>query len=256
MNSKWIGPLLGGLLFCATPAWAFEADDLRRLITERSCRNCDLSGADLGGLDLSQGDFSGADFTFANLQETDFSGANLKGVLFGYNFFMPKPSRQGKQEILTEWSLRRSLRQGDTWQEAAADLGLWLWDTSYLKAVMYKGTQMSGARFVGANLEGADLTACNLKGARFDQAHLKGADFSYARLVEAQFKEAYAPQAVFYKADLSGAGFDQADLEGALLFKAVYQSAQTLPMFRGARLGGAISQEGKLCKEGSLGRCN
>lgn len=250
--------LAAGLLFWPGPLAAFAPGDLKNLLKEHDCRNCDLSGADLSGLDLSQGDFEGADFTFANLEGANFSGANLKGAQFGYDFFTPTPAKQGQTREAVERELARKFRRDRqrTLPEELALLTYTLWDRSYLKTVSVKGTRLVETSFAGSNLEGADFTACNLEEADFTEAFVKEADFSYALLGHAQFERAYAPQAVFYKANLKGARFVGADLSGALLYKALYEPSLGLVMFKQAKLGAAINQKGQFCKEGSLGRCD
>ncbi|MDT8446183.1 MAG: pentapeptide repeat-containing protein [bacterium] len=234
--------------------WAFDRADLVATLKDRNCQHCDLSGADLSTADLSRGNFVGSDFTFANLKETNFSGANLKGAKFGFDFFMPlTPAKAPADSTSTEANSameRLGARQLKGGQVFA------LWDNSYVKIILSQGTQITEANFSGANLEGANFVACNLNNAQFDNTFLKDADFSYARLNKANFSEAFAKDALFYKADLHSTLFAQADLSGALLYKAEYETSMAAIYFKQTKLGGALDMVGKLCKEGSLGRCD
>ena len=53
-----------------------------RLESNRACRLCDLSGADLRDGDLRSVDLTGADLRGATLNGADFTGANLEGASF------------------------------------------------------------------------------------------------------------------------------------------------------------------------------
>ena len=73
------------LLLLTSFLFSYDNDDLKTLKTEKDCIACDLSnanlvGIDLKGADLSESDFSGADLSNANLVKTNFYDANLKGA--------------------------------------------------------------------------------------------------------------------------------------------------------------------------------
>jgi uncharacterized protein YjbI with pentapeptide repeats len=79
--------LLLTMLTAAGPALAADADDLRRVEETRRCVDCDLSGADFFGQDLSRAvlsgsDLSGADFTGAILYFAILQGADLSDAQF------------------------------------------------------------------------------------------------------------------------------------------------------------------------------
>ncbi|OPX97456.1 MAG: Secreted effector protein pipB2 [Syntrophorhabdus sp. PtaB.Bin047] len=64
---------------------AFNAQDVQKLNTTNKCSKCDLSGANLEGIDLYGARLDGANLSGANLKGTlfndaDLRGANLKGA--------------------------------------------------------------------------------------------------------------------------------------------------------------------------------
>jgi uncharacterized protein YjbI with pentapeptide repeats len=69
------GPFLGA-------ASLSDPAHLAQLQATRNCANCDLSGADLSGIQLAKSDLSGADLSTAKLYKADLSGANLKYTIF------------------------------------------------------------------------------------------------------------------------------------------------------------------------------
>ncbi|MDH5561748.1 MAG: pentapeptide repeat-containing protein [Deltaproteobacteria bacterium] len=88
IKPTWI--ILSLLLLLPTLVLAFNSEDLKKLKQTKSCVNCDLSGADLKGVNLVLGDLSGSSFKNANLEGAnlheakvdgaDFSGAILSGA--------------------------------------------------------------------------------------------------------------------------------------------------------------------------------
>ncbi len=64
----------------AGPAAAFDAADLKRLLSSGHCPGCDLSGAQIVDEDLRKAYLPGADLAGANLLVTNLSGADLSGA--------------------------------------------------------------------------------------------------------------------------------------------------------------------------------
>ena len=74
---------------------AVNPDDLRKLLTTKSCPGCDLSGANLRGEDLRGANLQGANLSGANLQGANLSGAsgaNLDGAHLDGTTIMPSGS--------------------------------------------------------------------------------------------------------------------------------------------------------------------
>jgi uncharacterized protein YjbI with pentapeptide repeats len=73
--------LIAGLFLCS-PAGvsAFNQQDLQKLNTTNKCSKCDLSQANLEGIDFYGANLSGANLTGANLKGTLFNDANLTGA--------------------------------------------------------------------------------------------------------------------------------------------------------------------------------
>jgi len=61
-------------------AWAEIPDHVQQAKDTGSCPSCDLSAADLSGLNASMGDFSTAALQGASLYGADLTGANLAGA--------------------------------------------------------------------------------------------------------------------------------------------------------------------------------
>ncbi|MBR8836789.1 MAG: pentapeptide repeat-containing protein [Stigonema ocellatum SAG 48.90 = DSM 106950] len=72
-------------------AQAANPEQIRQLLANKQCQNCDLSGAglvmaDLSGANLRGANLAGANLSRGNLSGADLRGANLSGtVLFGVN---------------------------------------------------------------------------------------------------------------------------------------------------------------------------
>ncbi|OKH13677.1 hypothetical protein NIES592_13810 [Fischerella major NIES-592] len=62
------------------------AENVSKLLSTRSCKECDLSGVDLSNLSLNDVDLRWANLSGANLNNTNLSGANLENsILFAAN---------------------------------------------------------------------------------------------------------------------------------------------------------------------------
>jgi uncharacterized protein YjbI with pentapeptide repeats len=68
------------LFAVSTLSHAFDEKQLQALKKTNKCKNCDLSGAKLNGLDLTYADLSGANLSGADLTNTIVQGANLTGA--------------------------------------------------------------------------------------------------------------------------------------------------------------------------------
>ncbi len=79
--------LIAGSFLCApVGVSAFNQQDLQKLNTTNKCSKCDLSQANLEGIDFYGAKLDGANLSGANLKGTllndaDLRGANLKGAL-------------------------------------------------------------------------------------------------------------------------------------------------------------------------------
>ena len=73
--------IIGVVLFMALGlAHAFDGADVQKLKTTKRCRNCDLTAAELPGLNLAGADLSGANLTGANLTGANLLDSNLAGA--------------------------------------------------------------------------------------------------------------------------------------------------------------------------------
>ncbi len=115
---------------------------------------------------------------------------------------------------------------------------------------------LEGLRLIKADLSRADLRSVNLRGADLAGARLVEADLSYG-----SFGTANLAGADLTAARLVGTGLGGADLRGADLTRSDLSYAN----LRGARLAGArltganldqaIWTDGRICAQGSVGRC-
>ena len=140
---------------------------------------------------------------------------------------------------------------GADWQRCT--LGCGYLDNLDLTGVNLAGARLREASFlraslIGANLEGVSahrvkFINANLSNARLVNANLSRADFTKANLSGADLTGADLRNAEFYRADLTGANLTNAQTVGADLTR--------------ADVSGATWTDGKrICKPGSIGRCN
>ncbi len=170
--------------------------ELRHLLEDNECVDCDLRGEDLAGADLDGADLEGANLGGAvlegaslrdsNLEGADLSRANLKGA-----------------------DLRGAVLKNAVL--AGADLELALLGEADLE-----GADLSGARLVDADLSEATLTRATLQAADLHWASLREAN-----LAEADLKDAYLVKADFQEADLTGA-----DLTGAVIQRTNFEGTR------------------------------
>ena len=226
-------PLLAG-----SHGWAAELttrEVVSALFKAAPGSQLDLSGKDLGRLDLAGVDFKGANLTRATLFGSDLAGANLaKANLAGAVLDRVTITKTNFADAnLTQATILRpnifsSLEAVSS--EAPTFAGAHL-----------SGSQLSG-RFDLANFRGADLT-----GARFGpkdprseelitgRVELTGCDFSGAILRDANLSRSVAKYAKFARADLRGANLAYANFKGADFTGAELAGAD----FTGAGLEGA-----------------
>lgn len=114
-----------------------------------------------------------------------------------------------------------------------------------------EGLRAAGADFRRAQVDNADLRGADLHGAVLDMANLAYTNLSSSDLRFASLLGARLVGAGLRNADLSHARFDNADLSFVDLRGANIDGA----LFRGARLDKAIWVDGRVCADGSVGRC-
>ncbi|MDB3945566.1 pentapeptide repeat-containing protein [Gammaproteobacteria bacterium] len=186
---------------------AYLDDDLQRLLKTKSCPGCNLSQADLVGLNLRGANLRGAnlrgaDLRGANLREAQLDRANIdESDLFGADL---------SYSNLAEVSLSRAFLRG-----------------ANLSGVDLTGVDLSGMDLTGTNLSktilvDAELSVANLSEADLSGAILVGSNFSGAKLNKTDLSWAYLYNAKLIRTDLSdanliGARFGETDLTDAVL---------------------------------------
>lgn len=92
---KLILPILTILTMAATifagGAFAFDADDLKKLKDTGECTQCDLREANLEGANLMDANLEGTDLSGANLKDANLNLARMKGAIL-CNTTMPDGS--------------------------------------------------------------------------------------------------------------------------------------------------------------------
>jgi uncharacterized protein YjbI with pentapeptide repeats len=156
---------------------AYITSDRGRLLNEKRCIACNLSGqafpkADLTGVELSQ----------SKLNNTNFANANLKLAIL-------------RDVDLSEANLTQANLQ---------------------QAAIY-GAKLLGTNLVGADLSNANLIYTNFKGANLGRANLTKANLQSAELTQADLSDANLTGADLSLADLSGANLRRAIVTGAKL---------------------------------------
>lgn len=228
----------------AVPSAAFGRtagkQSVREVVTllrdaEKSGRRADLSGRDLGGLNLAELDFKGADLSSSNLfgadlTDSNFEDANLSGVTLDRAVLVRV---QFSNANLSRASIRRP--------SVSSDLRF---DSRELP--VFRKANLAGVQLT-ARLEGADFSGADLSNASFSLWHerdLGGApttgldrcDFTGARMRGVNMRGLSLAQALFRNADLREADLRDTDLRGATLTDAKLGGAK----LDGARLEGAI----------------
>ncbi len=112
--------------------------------------------------------------------------------------------------------------------------------------VNWSDSSMVQMRLDGANLQGADFTRSIL-----DLANLKGANLMLANLQDAHLHAVNLVGSNLMMANLEGTNFLDADLRGANLRGAKMHNTILIQ----ANLSGATWSDGRVCAEGSIGKC-
>ncbi len=175
--------IFGGL----SAAQAQDQSPVEKLRDSRACQDCNLSNANLRGLDLSNTDLRGATLSNADLQEANLSGADLTGA----NLYLANL----KNANITTAQLNGSNLTGV--KAEAADFS-----NADLANAVLRYANFSNANFSDANLSGANLSDANFTEANFSQSNLTAATLNYADLT---------------KANVQGANFSNANLSATNL---------------------------------------
>ena len=185
----------------STPVHAADADHVQRLLDTRSCASCDLSNADLRGLDLSHTNLTGANLSRANLSQTNLSYANLTGAnLYQTNF---------QQTNLTVANLRNANLTGATLEGAnlsAANLDQATLNNTSLAASNLTKANLSHVDLSSANLSQTNLSNATLQSTTLPRTHQQGAKVSADNIPVTQTR------AKTSRASLSQTGQSEQDL--------------------------------------------
>lgn len=128
-------------------------------------------------------------------------------------------------------------------------------------APAYPGVNWSHCSMVGKNLSGAQLSSANMNSVQLNNANLANADLSKANLIYANLQLAVLKNANLATANLKGANLQSADLSYARLSGADLSYANlsganlTATDFSGVKLGHTIWNDGRQCREDSVGVC-
>jgi uncharacterized protein YjbI with pentapeptide repeats len=150
---------------------------VNRLLNDKSCIGCNLSGRD-----FSKAVLTSANLNQAKLNNTNFTSADLSAAIF-----------------------------------QDADLSSANFTLANLREAGFYGAKLLGADLSGANLDSAKLVYAKATGGVFRKINLANADLKYAELQQVDFTGANLTAADLRNADLSYANLRGANLDGALL---------------------------------------
>ena len=178
-------------------------------------KDCDLSGLDLRGLNLSEGHFVNCDFSGADLEDAHFVGSDLfsacfdKANLTRTNFSRSdmRGARFDGAELDSATLDGADLGRGVVFRHGARE-GSFSESISSFRNANLRGTNLAEAKLSGVNFEGAALHGVNMQG-----ADLRGANFSGAKLVNVALQNAN-----LMDADLRAAIMDEATARHAEAF--------------------------------------
>ena len=228
-------------------AAAALATIIRRETADQTCKSAriDLSGTNLGGVQLPhaplrKANLSGANLAGANLVSANLSGANLsRTALQGASLVGASLARATLNGAdLNAADLRGAdLHEADLSWADLKDANLYGAD---LKGAVVTDARLGGASLHGANLHQANLSGSDLREAQLSLANLGSATLRQANLGKANLSRSNLSEASLYEfdlseADLRGADLTRADLSWADLRHALLSWAD----LRGAVLYGA-----------------
>ena len=151
-------------------------DKLARIQSTGACQFCDLTQANMEGMDLKGIDLRYANLARAKLYGTNLTGANLRGANLSGVF------------------LRMTILKGSNLSEAELTFASLIWHD--LRDVDLRGADLSSANLTGANLVGANLSGINLSGANLTFARLKGSFLIDADITNARIDKENLDQAI------------------------------------------------------------
>ena len=234
----WASLALGGIsLALASPSsWAYNQDDLQRLLETKNCPQCDLRFAILEEVNLDDAQLAGANFEGAKLLEVSLQHAELQNTNFNYALIHDSDLNFARLEgaDLQHATLEDSnLTQANLTQANLNSVNI---HNSDLQGAKLNNVTMREAQWVGVGAEGmeaqgADFTRTKLLGAAVPRSDFTLATLNESRWVvvnafaanfsSAKMLDFYAGSGNFYRAD-----FTRADLKNATLHNAFFRQSQ------------------------------
>jgi len=191
---------LGGIV--AQPSWAFNQEDLMKLLTTNKCYKCDLRDVNLQGKLLSSKNSEPIDIVKADLTNAKLHGLRL-------------PKSDAWETILINSDLSGTdLSKGIFTEANFSDANLSNANLKHLSA--------RGADFSGANLSGANLTKAKLNNSSFQGANLSGANLTKARLEGANLQNVNLDGAILDRTELWNANLNGVNKEKVDMSKVIY----------------------------------
>ncbi len=193
------------LVLVGTPS-----SNIATLQSTRACRNCDLQGANLSGLDLRNVALQDANLAHADLTNANLSGADASRAVFASATLIGTN--------LTGATLTQAYFHNDGAQYPSANLSSANLTNARLDNAVLTGITADSAIFTNAVLNHADFTNADLARAVFDSVSASAslpAFFNGAILTYASFKNAQLSGSFFRGAVMSPTNLGGADLSGA-----------------------------------------
>jgi uncharacterized protein YjbI with pentapeptide repeats len=246
---------VASLLAALEPGWCPAPQTLTALAGAKlatvtwakvALKDCDCTGADFRGADLSGATFvgvlaEGASFRGAHLTDAawsdvtadraNFAGADMRGMR------------------LTRLRARGANFRGATFVPTT----VWrmVLDGAVLDGVLADGAWMPGTRLFKTSCVGARFRGAKLAGAHFGYADVRDADFAGADLAGSKWCGVRLREGAFEGATFSGAELIRCDLEGMVLPYADFQAARLDgSYFTGSRMRGADFRDASFANTG------
>lgn len=242
---------------------------LNELITDLVCSYCDMTGANLEGMDFMGARLTGCDLTNADLTGASFVGARFEQVtLDGAQLSMADFSDVEMLDVSMQDVVAMQVDFSDAILRGVTHATYANWQRSDFTGATFDHAalsylDLSNARFVvakmqvvhieGCILDFVDFSATQLQFAELTNVHAKGVNFEFAQLLRSAFAQSDLERAVFVQTDLVGATFDS----GTRLDCADFTDAETLettfPCERfDVRATGMLTRQG-LCSDAPCG---
>ncbi len=210
-------------LLLSSPAEAFSETDYHQLLLTNVCQGCDLTGAPLDNLDLSNADLTGSDLRYASMQNTNFTMAEME-----YTWLR---GAQADMAIFVLAQLSNSYVSGADFTRAnftqANMQRLYSLDSTVFQEAIFDRANVTEsilplsdffmANALGGTFVDVDFSRSNFEDADFSYTTLDYATLDDVRIITTDFRESSIKRVRFYRSDFVSAELEGVDFHGAWL---------------------------------------